>query len=414
MKINDVISNPLDLYIVQLGALSFFASLILFFIWKYIHNKKKTSDHGILFISLAMFTWFLSAMLMIVVTNDDINIILNGLFSTLNSGFLLLAFMYFDHKPIFFSRISSKSQWKNFVMLICILVFIINIASLLYIKITGNVTIVKWAVLPDLILSFITVVILGFSLFETFKNRKLVWVGRMSILVVLLIVSTQLIGVCEEFGYDLFVKRKFDGYDISLTALFIRFIARALLIIIFFALASSWLFELLHLPRPQDFDFRMYVANDEEKNKLCIEYTLRPNIINRKILLSNSKPTNPYLLLTKFAYHRKYASDEEEQYLIVAPRGVTRGKATPLQREKIDIYDHNQMTQIINLLNSEGITNMQHGDLFEKTNFRQYRLRIHPDNIKIDLMALSEFSPDFHECFKKCSSPAFDNLMAQA
>jgi hypothetical protein len=358
-------------YILSHIFISLVGAMLLLVIWYNIRQRfkklleedtsQKRVDKGLLYLSFSVFIWVLSGCWAYVISafpleNDSIYQLGVHFLSILNNMFLLLALFYFYYAPSFI-----YNNKKNINKIIIVIVFV-SILTFFFSKFYGESNIVngiKFAGIPDLILSGFLSYLLGISLFRTFDHRGLKVVGIISILVILLMFSSQLPEV-------------FINYGTEFSNTLIRIIAKTSLISLFLVLATSWVIRLAIMPKPNEMTIRF-----SDWNLVHISIPTK-GIFNQTIDFGSK--TTQYNNLLKFAIRRKFG-EGNSQSILVSLGG--------------EIKSQTYLTRVIGNMNT--ILNLDKGerlerrDLFTFIGEGRYRLRIIPENITIDKTHLVEF-----------------------
>ncbi|MEO1623914.1 MAG: hypothetical protein AAFV25_02060 [Bacteroidota bacterium] len=318
-------------------------------------------DKGLLYLSLAMFVWVLSGCWAygggVLQAEGRISFQLGiNLFSTLNNLFLLLALFYFSHAPAFIYH--NPANIKKIVGMI-IAVAILTLAFPQFLGEDNEAYGMKISAIPDLILSAFLSGLLLVSFYRTFVHRGLRIVAYISVLIILLMFVSQLPEVFR--GFD-------DGFANNL----LKIIAKTSLISIFLLLATSWVIQLANAPRPNEMSLRF------------LDWSLvKLNIPSKDVhdqLIDFKARTTQYKNLFKFALRRKFGEGEEQSI------GVHAGGEIKNQSYLSRIIDN-----INDILQLEEEQKLERRDLFTFLGQGQYRLRMVPDNIKIEDALLKEF-----------------------
>lgn len=326
------------------------------------NNAEKRVDKGLLYLSLAMFVWVESGVWTylgnaMLIKNPTIFQLGVNLFSLLNNLFLLLALLYFYYAPSFIYN--NKKNVK-------IIIALISITSLITVLLSFNSSIqqqqngILIEGIPDLLVTAFLCYLLAVSFFRTFIHRGLQIVGFVSVLIIILVFLSQVSGVFLDFGTD------FSNN-------FLKIIAKTSLISIFLVLATSWVIRLANMPKPNEMIIHFM---DWGLVKLSIP---TKGIFNQTIDFKSK--TTQFKNLLKFAIRRKY-SDGRQQSIQVGLAG--------------EIKNQTYLTRIIEninfILSLEKQKQLERTDLFTFIGEGKYRLRIVPENIKVDKALLEEFS----------------------
>jgi hypothetical protein len=351
--------------------ISFTGALLLLAIWynisdRFKHilqedNSPKRVDKGLLYLSLAIFVWVGAGCWAYLGNESRFHQTLyyrtgNSLFSITNDLFLFLALCYADHAPQFIHK--HKRNSKRIVVLIFIMALLTCLIPALlgeYNEMYG----LRISALPDLILSGFLTFLLIVTFYRTFANRGLKIVAVISVIAIVFIFVSILPDAFPDL-YDDFTK---DLIKIS---------AKTSFIAITLVLATSWVIQLANTPKP---DEMMISFMDWSLIKITIP--------SKKVFgatIEFGSKTTQYINLFKFAIRRKYGGETAQSILIGL--GGEINNQTYLSR----IIDN--MNEILKL---EEDRKLDRKDLFTFIGQGKYRLRIIPENIKIDETLLREF-----------------------
>jgi len=320
----------------------------------------KRFDKGLLFISLSVFVWAFSPVLILVFNTYHINnwvtIISQNMFSILNSLFLILALYYFDNSPnyLYNNKKSTKRIIAFFVSL-----SIISLALALFFGETINTRGFRFNTIPDVLLSAILTWFLVISLYRTFVNRNMKSVAVIAVLSIIVLFLTQIPFVFNFETYSFYI-------DLA------KLVAKTTLIFVFLVVGTSWVLELAQLPEATTMKINFI---DWNKIELSIP---SKNIINQQI--DFGKRTTQFNNLLKFAIRRKFAP-ENEMCIEVYNGG--------------EILSQTYLTRIIDNINEvlqlEKESRLNRTDFFTFIGQAKYRLRFLPQHILIDKALLKEF-----------------------
>ncbi|MGG6230401.1 hypothetical protein [Tenacibaculum sp. SDUM215027] len=322
-------------------------------------NSIKRVDKGLLYFSFGMLVWVISGIWALSVNyftfeNTITHQVGVNILSTVNNLFWLMALYYVYDAPKFIYR-----NEKN-VKIIALIIVVVASITLLFSSLYGNNFYygVKIAALPDVLLTTFLCFLMGVSFYRTFMYRDLKLVAFISVTVIVLLFVSQLSDV-------------FIGFDNEFTNQLIRVIAKTSLVSVFLVLATSWVIQLAHTPKPNEMKIQFL---DWSLIKLTIP---SKGIVNVKIDFGSK--TTQYKNLLAFAYRRKFL-DAEKQSIIVNSGG--------------DIKSQTYVTRIIDNINS--ILNLEEEklerkDLITFIGESKYRLRILPEHIVIDEALLEEY-----------------------
>ncbi|MFS4467943.1 hypothetical protein [Maribacter sp. 2210JD10-5] len=326
----------------------FFAFLALFAIWR--HIGKKQQDFGQVWLALSVLCWSFSG-LAEVYFNDvhqSNRLLLEGwrsILSLFNSLFILLALPWFRFLPGPLAPIINSKHWKFIVGL----PFVFSLLPTINKMIFGR-TIAIMSEL-DVYYSLLTLAFLAFVLWESFAKRRLKLLAWLSM-------ATILIALIAQF-YKL--------TDASINLNLFSAIFKTCLIMIFFALALSWVKELSENVLPPANYFKLNFADPNKKSKQ--KHTILITGLSGKDHQYIKLTPNAYNLLYKFALQRKSKIDD---WLEIKPKSFT--ESTKIY----DIQDYNEVKRLIIMI-LDG--------LFGKGNWT-LELHLHP--LKNLLFELSE------------------------
>nr|WP_321231763.1 hypothetical protein [uncultured Psychroserpens sp.] len=360
-----------EFYILSHIFISLVGAILLLAIWSNIRQRfsqlleendtQKRVDKGLLYLSLAMFIWVVSGCWSYAghyfsfenTTGFQFGI---HLLSIVNNMFLLLALFYFYYAPRF---IYNNKKNINIILIVIVITAIITVLLSNFTQERSTMNDINISAIPDLILSAFLCSLLGISLFRTFANRGLKIVGVISVLIMLLVFSSQLSEVFINYGND---------FSNNL----IKIIAKTSLISIFLVLATTWVIRLANMPKPNEMTISFL---DWSLVKISIP---TKDVFDQTIDFGSK--TTQYKNLLKFAIRRKYG-EGDLQSLMVSLGG--------------EIKNQTYLTRIIENINSilelDTIQRLERRDLFTFIGEGRYRLRMIPNHISIDSTLLEEF-----------------------
>jgi hypothetical protein len=365
--------------------ISFTGALLLLAIWYNISTRfkqtlqeddsPKRADKGLLYLSLAIFVWVIAGCWGYLGNEFHFSETLyyrigNNLFSIANDLFLFLAVSYSDYAPKFIYK-----NKKNITRII-LLVFMMALLTWLLPGILGEYNEqygIRISALPDLLLSGFLSFLLIVSFYRTFANRGLKIVAVISVIAIVFI----FVSILPDTFPDLY-----DDFTKDL----IKITAKTSFIAITLVLATSWVIQLANTPKPNEMMIRFMDWS-------LIKITIPSKKVIDATIEFGSKTTQ-YTNLFKFAIRRKYGGEAAQSILIGL--GGEINNQTYLSR----IIDN--MNEILAL---EDDQKLDRKDLFTFIGQGKYRLRIIPENIKIDETLLKEFinSPDNQEYKSICN-----------
>jgi hypothetical protein len=358
-------------YILAHIVISFTGALLLLAIWYNINdrfkrilqeeNGPKRVDKGLLHLSVAIFVWVIAGCW--AYAGNEFNFAhapffntVNNLFSITNDLFLFFALCYADHAPQFIQK--NKGNRNRIIGLIIAMALLTCLTPLL-LKEHETISGVRITALPDLVLSGLLTVLLILTFYRTFATRELRIVAIVSALAIVFI----FISVLPDAFPDLY-----DDFTKDL----IKITSKTSFIAITLVLGPSWVIQLANTPKPNE----MMISFMDWS---LIKITIPSKSIFESTLEFGSKTTQ-YINLLKFAVRRKYGNEATQSILIGA--GGEINNQTYLSR----IIDN--MNEILKV---EADQKLDRKDLFTFIGQGRYRLRIIPENIKIDEALLREF-----------------------
>ncbi|WP_275314695.1 hypothetical protein [Tenacibaculum bernardetii] len=323
-------------------------------------NTIKRVDKGLLYLSFGMLVWVVSGIWAYVAgyfsytetTSYQIGV---NILSTINNLFWLLALYYVHDAPKFIYQ-----NEKNVKIIGIIIVAVASLTMLLSFFVGNEVYYgVKIAAIPDVLLTTFLCYLMGVSFFRTFMHRDLKLVAIISVVVISLLFLSQL--------YDVFV-----GLDNDFVNLMIRIIAKTSLVSVFLVLATSWVIQLAHTPKPNEIRIKFLDWS-------LIQLSVPSKGIYEEKIDFGSKTTQ-YKNLLNFAYRRKF-SEATNQSIVVNSGG--------------EIKSQTYLTRIVDNINS--ILQLEENDRLERKDLitfigeSKYRLRVLPEHIFIDEALLKEY-----------------------
>ena len=231
-----------------------FAGLSFIYTWSNLVNASRINtndkgmaildpyeDQGLIYLSLSMLCWVLSAFLNIYYLTylnleyKEVNIVFFVILSTLNSSFFLVTASYFKYgssMPIWLRKMLEDP--KKFRLRIAIVTVGLVISQLIIDRVEGQGV---WVDVPDLLYSFFTVLILMLSISSLFKDRGLSS-GFIFLVYATLIITflAQILRFLEIF--DLVSSK--DDFTLLFLQESINILYQFFLIAIFLMLAFSW------------------------------------------------------------------------------------------------------------------------------------------------------------------------------
>ena len=368
--------------------LCLFSAIALFGIWWHIGRKAK--DNGLIWLSLAILCWSLSGFVEIYYANNldlgireywqegkDIKALLGpvetkvesgrSILSLFNSVLILLALPCFRHIPKPIEPIILSPSWRFIVVGPFLISISVNIGILLGVFSTTQTKFINSFDFVYAIL--ITLPFLGWVLWASFAKRNLKILAWLSLICIALILIAQISKLNEDYLFKVISSSTF----------------KPMLIMLFFALALSWVKELAEhpLPGPNQMQLSFFrLKTDSGRIENQIQLSVPPLIKEQKITLTKSR----FQLLNKFA--RNLHSDNP--WLEIKPKNETR------TNKLYDVNDHNEIKRlIINILDEALGKNNWNATVdrpylkdalfeFSDQEKRKVKLRITPQNIEFN------------------------------
>ena len=231
----------------------------------------------------------------------------------------------------------------------------------------GNHFLSKAINVVDVIYAFLTLIMLGIVLWGSFDARELRVLAILTLLCIGFTVAAQVFKILQD-----------DFWGILLSCTF-----KTMLIMIFFALALSWVEEEVQdklMPKPEALFLQL--SNQISGKKKLVILTLPPTASEEKIWFNGA----PYQLLQKFANRRK-TEPAAGGWLKLRPKSMEMSS-------KYDVKDYNEIKRIFLeiLSHTQGKDNWSDQDfnflrkaLIEKHPQKDglYRLRVLPEKINL-------------------------------
>jgi len=344
-----------------------FAFLALFSIWWHIGRIRR--DHGQVFLAVSILCWSFSGLTEIFYArsseyNSTFFEGLRSIFSLFNSLFILLALPWFKYLPVRIESIIKSKYWTYIIGL----PFLFSLLPTLSKMWSGR----SYSLISelDVYFAFLTLAFLGAVLWTSFQKRRLGLLAYLSLLCIGITLVAQLYKLTEA--------------SVNLTLFSAIF--KTSLIMIFFALALSWVKELTENIIPPGSMLKLRLFLDKKgPNKVtrCARIQGIPGLLTQPITLTRAN----YDLLHLFATYRKMP---EKDWLEIRPK--EQGDRTKVY----EINDHNEikrlLTSLLNgLFGEKSWSKEQHylplkEVLFEMSDKRErkIRLRLLPNHISIE------------------------------
>jgi len=305
-----------------IGSVSLFAFIALLGIWY--HIGRKQGDTGQIYLAFSIFFWFLSGVINVIfadrLNQPDRKLIHDGfvsIFSMLNSLFILLALPWFRYIPSFLESIVKSKYWIIIVGLPFLFSVLPTVTKMYTLKEYGFISEL------DVYYSILTLIFLGIVLWSSFAKRGLMFLSVLSALCILITFLAQLLKMS----------------DSQINMLLFSAIFKSCLIMIFFALALSWVKELSE--RVLLSSQNMFLSFVKTKDGI----TKQNNVIE---LAGFGLPHAKRVSLTHASYNLlKLFSDRlhaEEKWLEIKP------KNDPRTGQVYDIKDHIEIRRLLHQL----------------------------------------------------------------
>ncbi|WP_347925405.1 hypothetical protein [Pontimicrobium sp. SW4] len=366
LNFQDINNEILSFYGWWQFSVCLFAFIALIAIWW--HIGKKQNDFGQVWLALSVLCWSFSGAFEIyfIKTNTTSEIVVDGwrsVWSLLNSLFILLALPWFRYLPESIGHIIKSKYWIYIVGV----PFLFSILPTLSRMLSGKIiTMINEL---DVYYSIFTLGFLGYVLWESFLKRRLKALAFLSMVCILIVLVAQ--------AY------KLSGNDINLTLFSAIF--KTSLIMIFFALALSWVKELAENVIPDSNNFHIkFLSNKLSSGKIEHVVFLKgfPGTEKRKVKLTPAL----FELLSKFA-KRKISNNDD--WLEIKPKNFSHSNRV------FDINDYNEVKRLLialldGVFGKDSWTIDHHLNPLKMTLFemsekrdRKIRLKIPKENISI-------------------------------
>lgn len=326
-----------------------FAFLGLLAIWW--HLGKNQGDRGQVWLALSILCWSLSGAAEVFFIDQfpdgSQETLLNGLrsvFSLSNSLFILLGLPWFRYLP---DRIAPLIKSKAWIVIVGIPFLFSILQTLSRIAFSKPIDLIHE---PDIYYAIFTLFFLGIVLWESFYKRKLKWLAWLSVACILTTLMAQIL--------------KHPSLEVN--PALISSIFKTFLIMIFFALALSWVKELAENIIPSAENLVLGLSKKKNEKGKFVNQVKLLGIRGSKSNFAVS-PAN-YELLLKFVSSRRSG----EGWLEIKPRQDDRSG------KQYDIQDHNEIKRLLSAL-LDG--------LFEKGNWTR---ELHENSLKSALFEWSE------------------------
>ena len=333
-----------------------FAFLALLSIWY--HIGKRQDDFGQVWLALSILCWSVSGLIEIVPW-ENFGISLHfkegfkSICSLLNSLFILLALPWFRYLPKPFTHIIKSKFWPYIIGFPFAFALLPTLHKMFLASSTSIISEL------DVYYALLTLFFLGFVLWESFEKRRLPLLAWLSVVTIIITLLAQI--------YKLL--------DNTINLLLFSAIFKTSLIMLFFALALSWVKELTEtvIPTPNQLKLLFFRSTGQEK-KDSFQVSLQgfPGEESRVVFLTPAL----YRLFKLFA-ERKLGGTEG--WLEIKPKNFEVSK-------NYDINDHNEIKRLVTslldgLFGKQSWTKDKHfvplkTTLFEMSEHRERRIRL--------------------------------------
>lgn len=343
-----------------------FAFIALLAIWWHIGRRQK--DGGQVWLALSVLCWSISGGIEVYyasVQQSD-HFMLDGwrsILSLFNSLFILLALPWFRYLPKPIDQLIKSKYWNMIIGLPFLFSLLPTVSKMISHKTLSLISEL------DVYYAFLTLGFLGVVLWESFVKRRLKLLAWLSLVTVFISLIAQL--------YKL--------TDASINLTLFSAIFKTSLIMLFFALALSWVKELAENVIPESVHFYLrFKKFRTPQDKMTYHVYIKglPGKNEREVRLTPAL----YQLLFEFARRKKEGIDA---WLEIKPKNFDRSTS-------YDINDHNEIKRLTialldGIFGKENWTRDQHQNPLKSTLFemsvkreRRIRLAIPAENIELD------------------------------
>ncbi|MFT0715626.1 hypothetical protein [Flagellimonas lutimaris] len=343
-----------------------FAFMALMSIWYHIGKKQK--DFGPVWLALSILCWAFSGLVEVIYLdfNESSYPIKEGLrsvFSLLNSLFILLALPWFKYLPKPFAGLIKNKFWPYIIGIPFVFALLPTLHKMFLGRSASAINEL------DVYYALLTLVFLGFVLWESFIKRRLPLLGLLAIITVLITLIAQV--------YKLM--------DNTINLLLFSAIFKTSLIMLFFALALSWVKELTETVIPETYQLKLLFKKRNKSNipnNYEVIFKGFPGHEDRTVQLTPAL----HRLLKTFAERRLVTA---EGWLEIKPKNFDGAK-------NYDINDHNELKRLVEallngLFGKKNWTKNKHFTPLKNTLFemsenreRKIRLQLPKENIHIE------------------------------
>lgn len=361
-------------------AICSFAFLALFSIWQHITkgSGEGQRDFGLFWLSVAILVWALSGVLEVYYAEGlaDANFDstqyegLKSMLSIFNSAFILLALPRFRHVPTLIRPVVRSESWRWLVISTFGFSVVLTLLMLSGVIIPKRITLISSV---DLIYAIFTLFFLGLTLWASFERRGLTILAYLAGISIAFTLAAQILKLGDS-----------DFLKILLNTTF-----KTILIVLFFALALSWVEELAKSARKvfarRTLALQLSIGRNQQNRREFIAHLQLPEALDWQKVYFTEKP---FLLLHRFADKRK-TEGHEGGWLEIQPKTAVK--------KDYDIKDYNEIGRILDTLcnglsKSDELSDLSKNDLkellFEYGKSRRIRLRVNAEHIDLHTKGL--------------------------
>ncbi len=333
-----------------------FAFLALMAIWY--HIGKKQDDFGQVWLALSILCWSLSGLVDILFHKDlglepHFKEGLTSIFSLLNSLFILRSLPWFRYLPKPLAALIKSNFWPFIIGIPFVFALLPTLHKMFLARTAAIISEL------DVYYALLTLFFLGGVLWDSFVKRRLPLLAWLSLFTVLITLLAQIYKLLDD----------------TINLLLLSAIFKTSLIMLFFALALSWVKELIETVIPQPHQLRLRFLKNKVpigKNNFQVALGGFPGSEDRIVQLSPAL----YRLFKSFAKQR---ITKTEGWLEIKPKNFDDSKT-------YDINDHNEIKRLLaalldGLFGKQGWTKEKHfiplkTTLFEMSELRERRIRL--------------------------------------
>jgi len=338
----------------------FFAFLSLMAIW--FHLGRKQQDKGQVWLALSILCWSFSGAMEILDVNYGLgkSYYISGtrsVLSLLNSLFILLALPWFRYLPKKLEQLIHSKYWIIIVGVPFVFCLLPTLSKLVT---HSNRYLISEL---DVYYSIFTLGILGWVLWESFMKRRLSLLAYLSVICIAITFTAQI--------YKL--------SDNHINQVLFSAIFKTCLIMIFFALALSWVKDLVETIQADATKIKLKLFTKKTTNNKFEFIANLDGIFGGQKDISISK--THFDLLKKFAENKLSGSDS---WLEIKPKNESRGT------KNYDIKDYNEIKRMLHALLDgmigKGLWSKEH----HETPLKEILLERSPDRERKIRLALSQ------------------------